>query len=365
MNRSLTLYAEATGANCVSSRIGTPSGAEIRVTTESNYSLDHSVTPWLPPLLAAGMRHRWDVDFDAPVDSVALRNASKAQSFLRSWYPRRFHKISIAAERVHSVSEAKGVGCFFSGGVDSFYSAITQSERITHLIFVHGFDIHIDDEELASKALAGAREAAADLGKPLIELETTVRSALGDPLQLEWGGVFHGPALAHVGLALSEHLSTVIIPSSYSYRQLHPWGSHPDLDPLWSSGAVAFEHHELEQDRYGKIRRIGGNETAMNHLRVCWENPNGRFHCGRCGKCTRTKVGLALAGAESATLPGSIDKDAVRRMKLMVWDRRQLRDGLAAMQTSGTLDAGVRKALRKAIRRSYFHSAALSLRSRI
>lgn len=39
VNRSLTLHAEATGANCISSRIETPSGAEIRVTTESNYSL--------------------------------------------------------------------------------------------------------------------------------------------------------------------------------------------------------------------------------------------------------------------------------------------------------------------------------------
>ena len=103
----------------------------------------------------------------------------------------------------------------------------------------------------------------------------------------------------------------------------------------------------------------------MNHLRVCWENPDGSFNCGRCGKCTRTKVGLALAGAESVTLPGTIDEDAARRMKLMVWDRRQLRDGLAAMQKSGNLDAGVRKALRKAIRRSYFHSVASSLRSRI
>lgn len=93
VNRSLTVQAEATGANCISARIETPAGAEIRVTTESNYSLDHSVNPWLTPLLAAGMRHRWDVDFDAPVDSVALRNASKAQSVLRSRYPRRFHKI--------------------------------------------------------------------------------------------------------------------------------------------------------------------------------------------------------------------------------------------------------------------------------
>ena len=357
VTRSLTLHTEPANANRITAQIKTPAGVEIVVATESNYTLDHTATPWLPPLLVAGMRQSWNVDFGEPLDSVALQNASKAQRVVQGWYPRRFHPVAISAEPDQPISEARGVGCFFSGGVDSFYSAITQSDRITHLIFVHGFDIDIDDDLLASKALEGAREAAADLGKPLIEIKTTVRSAFGDRLQLEWGYIFHGPALAHVGLALSQHLSTVIIPSSNSRRELHPWGSHPDLDPLWSSGVVTFEHHELELDRLSKIRRIGQNETAMNHLRVCWENPDGSFNCGRCAKCLRTKIGLAVAGAESATLPGEINLDDVRRMNLTGWDRLHLREGLANMKESGVLDSGLRKALNRAIRRSYWLQA--------
>ncbi len=355
----MNVHVQPTDGNRITAQIIAPRGVETQVTTESNYKLDHSATPWLAPLLVAGMRKGWNIGFSDPVDSFALRGAVAAQNILVDWYPKRFRQISVSAEPTQVVSGAKGVGCFFSGGVDSFYSAITQSDRISHLIFVHGFDIAVDDEDLALRALSGAREAAAELGKPLIEIKTTLRPAFGNRLPLEWGYDFHGAALAHVGLALSQHLNTVIIPSSYSRRQLHPWGSHPELDPLWSSNGVAFEHHELDVDRYGKIRFIGGNETAMKHLRVCWQNPNGSFNCGRCAKCLRTKIGLILAGAESSKLPGAIDLGAVRRMKMEGWDRRQFRDGIAALEQSGTLDVHFHRAMKRAIRRSY-RSQAMS-----
>lgn len=359
----MSVHVEGTGAGPITARITTPSGAEARVTTESNYPLDHSHTPWLPPLLTAGMRKGWDITFDGPVDSTALRGASEVQKVFLDWYPKRFREVSISAEPGRVATGATGVGCFFSGGVDSFYSAITQSDRITHLIFVHGFDIGIDDESLAIRALAGARESAAELGKPLIEVKTTIRSAFGNRLPLDWGYDFHGAALAHVGLALSQHLSTVIIPSSNCREELAPWGSHPDLDPLWSSGTVVFEHHELDLQRLGKIRRIGGNRTAMNHLRVCWENPDGAFNCGRCAKCVRTQIGLSVAGAQCTTFPGGIDVRAVRRMNLRSRDRGYLKTALAAMQASGISHAELRQAVNTAIRRSYWTPALFYMRS--
>ncbi|WP_254924000.1 MULTISPECIES: hypothetical protein [unclassified Rhodococcus (in: high G+C Gram-positive bacteria)] len=359
----MAVHVEGTDAERITARITTPSGVETRVTTESNYSLDHSATPWLPPLLTAGMRKGWDITFDGPVDSTALRGASGAQKVFLDWYPKRFREVSISAEPGRVATGATGVGCFFSGGVDSFYSAITESDRITHLIFVHGFDIDVDDENLAARASAAARKSAAELGKPLIEVKTTMRSAFGDRLPLDWGYDFHGAALAHVGLALSQHLSTVIIPSSNCREELTPWGSHPDLDPLWSSGTVEFEHHELELHRLGKIRRIGENRTAMNHLRVCWENLDGAFNCGRCAKCVRTRIGLAAAGAQCTTFPEIIDVRAVRRMDLRSRDDGYLRTALAAMQASGISDAELTQAVNQAIRRSYWTPALFFMRS--
>ncbi|WP_179272045.1 hypothetical protein [Rhodococcus sp. 05-2254-6] len=358
----MTVHVDDTGADSIAARITTPSGVEVRVRTESNYSLDHSSTPWLPPLLTAGMRKGWDLSFDGPVDSTALRGASEAQKIFRDWYPKRFREVSMSAEPGRVATGATGVGCFFSGGVDSFYSAIMESDRITHLIFVHGFDIGIGDESLAARALAGARESAAELGKPLIEVKTTIRSAFADRLPLDWGYDFHGAALAHVGLALSQHLSTVIIPSSNCREELAPWGSHPDLDPLWSSSSVAFEHHELDLHRLGKIRRIGENRTAMNHLRVCWENLDGKFNCGRCAKCVRTQIGLAAAGARCTTFPETMDVRAVARMHMRSRDRGYLRTSLAAMHDAGVTDTELQRAVNTAIRRSHWTPALFHVR---
>ncbi|WP_179274878.1 hypothetical protein [Rhodococcus sp. 05-2255-1e] len=362
MTSQMTVHVEDTDAHRIAARIVTPLGKEAVVTTASNYELDHSATPWLPPMLVAGMRKKWSIAFDGPVDSTALRGAPEAQKVLLDWYPRRFHGISVSAEPSDALSDGRGVGCFFSGGVDSFYSAITESDRITHLIFVHGFDISAGNEELAGRALASARDAAAELGKPLIEVKTTLRSAFGDRLPLDWGYDLHGAALAHVGLALSQHVSTVMIPSSNSRWDLLPWGSHPDLDPLWSSSSVTFDHHELEVDRLGKLRRIGLDETAMKHLRVCWENRDGRFNCGVCFKCIRTKIGLAAAGAESEALPGPIDLHAVRSLTLTNRQCHHLRNGLAAMEEAGVTDDGVVAAVDTAIRRRHWRQAASYLR---
>lgn len=350
----MTVHPEPPETTRIAARMETSEG-DFDVVTESNYSLDATSTPWLPPAVSVAMRHQWDLEAEGPVDTVALDGIDAAQKVIAGWYPRQYGEVPVSAQlNAGEVADPRGVGCFFSGGVDSFYSAITQAERITHLIFVHGFDIKIDNDDLAAKSLEAAREAAADLGKPLIEVKTTIRSAFGDHLKMQWGELYHGPCLAHVGLALAPHLSAVVIPSSYSREELHPWGSHPDLDPLWSSSAVTFEHHELEADRFEKIRRISRSQTAMNHLRVCWMNRKGTFNCGRCAKCIRTKIGLMVAGVESPMLPGPIDPKVVRRMVAGRSERIFIRGAIRAMHDAEIQDPELDKALRVAIRRSYF-----------
>lgn len=346
------------GANSIEARIGTPTH-EYDIVTESNYALDPTMIPWLPPTMTAAMRSGWDLDLDGPVDAIATAGAGRAQQVITGWYPHRYTTIAISGTGDAPVrDEQRGVGCFFSGGVDSFYSAITQLDRITHLIFVLGFDIAVDNTELAEQALTAARDAAKDLGKPLIEVTTTVRSAFGEILGVPWGYLFHGPCLAHVGLALSPHLSTVIIPSSNIREQMEPWGTHPDLDPLWSSGAVAFEHDGLEADRFAKIRRISDSEPAMNHLRVCWQNRNSSYNCGECYKCIRTQVGLKIAGGRCATLPDEIDPAKARQISVTrPLERERLRAWIPAMREVGIHDENLEKAFKSAIRQSYVREA--------
>lgn len=196
----------------------------------------------------------------------------------------------------------RGVGCFFSGGLDSFYSVLTERERLTHVVFVHGLDIPLDAHALRAQASVAAREVAEELGLELVELETDVRQML-DP-HLRWDYAY-GAALCALSHLLSETLRTVLIPASDHLRLLVPWGSHPALDPLFGTEALDIVHHAADRDRVGKAEVVGASPLAMRLLRVCWRNPDGAYNCGECEKCVRTMVDLRAAGHDGAcrTLP--------------------------------------------------------------
>ncbi len=86
-------------------------------------------------------------------------------------------RITVDAEvRGGPMERASGVACFFSGGVDSFYTLLKHREEITHIIFVHGFDISLEQHELRAQASRMAYEVSREWGKSLIEVETNLRS---------------------------------------------------------------------------------------------------------------------------------------------------------------------------------------------
>ncbi|QIK49931.1 hypothetical protein G8C36_06745 [Gordonia terrae] len=351
---TMSVRSLVSSATRIGAEITGPNDRSFTVVTEANYTLNSSPTPWLSATLPAAMKANMSLTLAGDVDEAALDNSNRAQDVLSMWYPRHYPRVVVEAQTTPaSADRASGVGCFFSGGVDSFYSAFTRSEQITHLIFVHGFDIAIDDAELAAEALQAARAAAAEIGKPLIEVRTTLRSAFGDPLELTWGHIYHGAALAHVANALSPHLGTVIVPSSFRTDQLHPWGSHPDLDSAWSSSTMTIEHDNVDVGRFQKIRAISDSSIAMKHLRVCWQNRDGRFNCGRCSKCLRTKLGIEIAGAQCMTLPGSLDPKAIRRMYVDQTERMFLREALTELREGDLNAPELERAVRSAIRRSY------------
>ncbi|MFM7322140.1 MAG: hypothetical protein ACKO5K_11535, partial [Armatimonadota bacterium] len=143
---------------------------------------------------------------------------------------------SIEGPTIASAPMGTGVGAFFTGGVDAFHTALEHADEITHLVFVHGFDVRLDDTALRTKVSRSLREAAAELGKPLIEVETNVR-AWSDP-RAEWGRFYHGSALGAVAAALSPIVRKMIIPASFGDSAEKDWGSNEYLDPLWATESV-------------------------------------------------------------------------------------------------------------------------------
>ncbi|RYF55230.1 MAG: hypothetical protein EOO27_21615, partial [Comamonadaceae bacterium] len=292
-------------------------GQPFTVWTESTMSVDTTGTPWLPPLRVTAMRKGLQLEISPAVDVNALEGSVAAESLLLEWYPDELHRSTTSTETTTAKSpevDARGVGCFFSGGVDSFYTALKHQDEITHLIIIHGLDISLSNDALWEETVDRARTMAADLGKELIEVRSNARHlhAKHGP---HWQKQAHGAFLAHVSLLLSPHLRKVYIPASDDdSHPISPLGTHPDLDPLWSSSDVEIVHDGIEADRVDKLTHLKNSQVAMNHLRVCWFNLASKYNCGKCEKCLRTMISLHIAGAAGRcqSLPQRIPTRAVR-----------------------------------------------------
>jgi len=186
------------------------------------------------------------------------------------------------------------VGAFFTGGVDSFYTFLKHKDEIDCLVYVHGYDMGLDKKLLLEQVSRKIREIANSFNKTVIEVKTDLRQFSNQ--FVSWG-FYHGAALATVGHLLKHRVEKIYIPSSYTYDRLFLWGSHPLLDPLWSSNSIKFVHDGCEATRVDKTFHISNHDIALNSLRVCFKNIRGAYNCGRCEKCIRTMLNLKAIGS--------------------------------------------------------------------
>jgi hypothetical protein len=258
-------------------------------------------------------------------------------------------KVSVTArEPAAEARTGDRVGAFFSGGIDSFYTALRHRHELTDLIFLHGFDFLLEEAEVRRRASLAARAAASELGMNLIEVETDYRARLGS--FLHWQQL-HGPALAVVALLLQAQLSRVLLPASRSYDVLIPNGSHPLVDPLWSTERIEFIHDATEVRRAEKVAYVADSPLAMRHLRVCWQNVDGAYNCGRCEKCLRTMLSLKVAGAleRCETLPDRLEPRAIARLRIPQYKLGFALENLATLEVSGR-EPELARALRTSLR---------------
>ncbi len=182
---------------------------------------------------------------------------------------------------------------FFTGGVDSFYALRRLRGSIDRLIFVDGFDLGLEDRAEFARARAAIEAVAAATGTRAAFPRTNLRR---DPTfrTLGWDLSF-GSALAAVAHAMSPAVAEIHVPSSAMETG---YGSTPELDALWSSGAVTFVHRDVGRWRIDKVRELADWPLAHRYLRVCFApRRGGRLNCGTCEKCVRTQVAYETAGA--------------------------------------------------------------------
>jgi hypothetical protein len=295
------------------------------------------VEPALAAVLLAAMTTGGELSLPGPL-SPRLRRALPDLQAVLEWIaaecpapnpPLRPVSIQSPPGQIEAPSTApSGVGVFFSGGVDSWLTLLANPD-VTDLIYVHGFDIPIDEPEVSATVERRLADAAERCGKRLRVVRTDLRTLL-DPC-VSWE-VAHGPALATIALLLSPVCGRVLIGSTTTYAELAVRGSHPLHDHLWSTEGCRIEHCGAHLTRTQKLEQVAECQDALDVLRVCWRHVD-RYNCGSCEKCLRTMVALEALGAleRCPAFAVPLDLDAVANLRLSddeaIWWRENLELG--------------------------------------
>jgi hypothetical protein len=136
--------------------------------------------------------------------------------------------------------------------------------------------------------------------------------------------------------------SSVTIASGRDIAREIPRGTHPMLDPLYSSSAVEIRHPASPVTRLERLRALAGFRPGLESLVVCMAYPEPpHLNCGRCEKCVRTMTCLAaldLSPRAKQFPPGELQSEAIRAIAIGPHEEAYWHDALPALRSNGRRD---------------------------
>lgn len=240
------------------------------------------------------------ISISLPVDLEVLHRARALLRLWNAWYPfTKPVKLDVKQGDPLPLLGSKS-GSFFSGGVDSWFTSMRRPD-ISHWIITLGFDMPLRNASAFSHHTVRLQKMAADFEKTLICCATNLRETRWR--EARWELISHGAMLGMIAQHLSPMFKRIFIPSSYDTATLHPWGSHPLSDPLFSSSTLEVIHEGWEFTRFNKCELICEDQRVLNTLHVCYRGQAGdgqdETNCCACQKCIRMMVTLRLLDKES------------------------------------------------------------------
>jgi len=324
---------------------------------------------FLATLLLPAMARHLPIECEGPVSAALLRQLPTIQDIYATWVP-TLARVEIRAPVRPTDAPGPGVAGFFTGGVDSFHTLLSHRNEIRTLVHVPSFEAPLRSAPLRDEIATRLDAAAAAFSARLIRVETNLTApevvCIIEPARLSptlWNfELTHGAALASIAHGLPAAIGRVYIAASTTYDDLFPWGSHPLLDPLWSSETLEVVHDGCAVSRIDKVRGLAGCDVALAALQVCAAPDRTAYNCCRCEKCIRTMVALEIAGALSRCRAFP-DRLSLLRVALLPSDfrcRPYLVENLRAAEATRS-HARLARALRVALRPGSLQRHALEL----
>lgn len=266
-------------------------------TAPRDVKISTSGNPWLAILLPLGAITGQDIEITLRVDPYLLQNAECLLALWKAWYPHAIKPIRISASACPIEERPTDVLSTFTAGVDAFFSVLRHPECHRY-VNVLGLDMPLRNHAAFDRLFTRLSLAAAELGATVIPMSTNLRETRWG--QMPWESFASGGALAGTFLVLEREFGAILIPSSFDFRTLMPWGTHPLSDPLYSTSRTRIIHDGTSHSRVEKTQFIAQYPTALKNLHVCFQGQDTHgqddTNCCNCPKCYRTMIVLEILG---------------------------------------------------------------------
>jgi hypothetical protein len=290
-----------------------------------------AVTTWADPfvvgLLFPIMQAGRDVQVHGPVSPSLVANLETFMGIWQEGFPDQYRAVRIRArEEVEAPPPAvRGQTVVpFSCGVDSCFTVFRHSgamagpdgPTVTAGAVINGFDIWLDEQNAAGMyegLLGGARAMLDSVGTDCIPMSTNYHD-----LATTWKHSFGSHLASGMHLLAGRFDATMVADDAPHSAIGRAGGDRPIGDPL-----LGREHFDVSSDgaevlRYDKAELLSQWPEAMQHLRVCFENPGRHTNCCRCQKCIRTILSFRVAGCPlPPAFPHDVSDEQIRRVRFL------------------------------------------------
>jgi len=303
----------------------------IEYTFPKNYRdyLCNSMEPYVMALLFLAMKTKEDIYVEGTLSPHFLYNIQEYQRYFVFFSEGKLSQINIipSSIQIDKTFKQQTLACF-SGGVDSFYSLkknqqlpkSLSSHKISHAVFIKGFDFFLPQHEGNYEKIYPhyKKMLLEQFGIDLIPVTTNFRHVIEHFNVYPWESA-HSAVLGSIGLLFKNGFDQYIVGSSDAYNTLvDGWGSHPIPDSLIATESFKTLHDALDTSRFEKTTFLAHQPATYDHLRVCWEKPNGLQNCGQCAKCLQVMMYLEHEDKlqHYTSFPKTIDLELVKKTKI-------------------------------------------------
>ena len=296
---------------------GVPDRMTWSVVRNSGVTFSDRSDTFLVGVLAMAMKLGQSVELEGEISTQLAQGAETYQDILSTWWPELFQRVEVSMASVNLRKRDErpaGVGCCFSGGIDSFGALMELRPPInrypefgiTHALMINGFDqiADLNQTGVSRQMQRVYSKALEQWGVRLVMIHSNLklfRDAVFSRRELVRS---FGSPLTACAYALSPVFGRFNLSghATYRYEDLKPMGSHPMLDHHLSTDQLQVIHLGSSLSRSEKLETMVSEAPVRQSLCVCVRPPifvadTGEvLNCGDCEKCIRTIVMLDIIG---------------------------------------------------------------------